>query len=106
MSQMDGLIDIGDYVELAKYWGHDALAITDHGNVHIFPEFYKKCKKVKIKPILGMEGYLCSSATRLKGKSYHISILVKNKTGLKNLYELVSLAHLNYFYRSRTRGDS
>lgn len=29
----------------------------------------------------------------------HLSILVKNYTGLKNLYQLVSLAHLEYYYR-------
>jgi len=32
-------------------------------------------------------------------ESYHAVILVKNKVGLRNLYILVSKAHLDYFYR-------
>ena len=35
-----------------------------------------------------------------KMKSHHMIILAKNKVGLKNLYKLISKAHLDYFYRN------
>ncbi len=33
-------------------------------------------------------------------KAGHVSVLVKNKTGLKNLYKLISIANTTYFYKT------
>lgn len=101
MSKMDGLTPIKGLVDTAVAWGHRALALTDHGVVQAFPFAYDEAKKLKekkgweIKLIYGCEGYLCHS--REDKKNYHIILLAKNVEGLRNLYRLVSLSHLQYF---------
>ena len=101
MSKMDGLTPIEKLVDTAVAWGHKALALTDHGVVQAFPFAYDETKKLRdkngweIKLIYGCEGYLCHS--REDKKNYHIILLAKNVEGLRNLYRLVSLSHLQYF---------
>ncbi len=43
------------------------------------------------------ESLSCTDIKKLN--SYHQVLLVKNKIGLKNLYKLISMAHLKYFYK-------
>ena len=95
MSKMDGITPIKELVRTAIKWGHKALALTDHGVVQAFPFAYDEAKGKDIKLIYGVEGYLCHS--REEKKNYHIIILAQTVEGLRNLYRLVSLSHLQYF---------
>nr|WP_083486590.1 PolC-type DNA polymerase III [Alicyclobacillus ferrooxydans] len=58
MSTLDGLNEVKDYVKQAAKWGHQAVAITDHGVAQAFPEAYAAGKKNEIKVILGVEAYV------------------------------------------------
>lgn len=98
MSIRDGINTASEYVNEAFNYGIPAIAITDHGSVQAFPEAYKASQKLNfdVKVIYGVE----STYTKNDGgkkKRYNISILAKNKQGLKDLYRLVSDAHTKYF---------
>lgn len=56
-SFLDGMCKIEELTAKAKEYGMKALAITDHNHLGGTYEFQKQCKKAKIKPILGYEGY-------------------------------------------------
>ncbi len=97
MSALDAVMSTEDYIKCAASWGHKAVAITDHGVVQAFPEAYNVAKKAGIKVLYGMEGYLIEGED--DKESWHIIILAASQKGLQNLYRLVSLSHLKYFYK-------
>lgn len=60
MSTMDGLTPIKDVIQRAARWGHEAIAITDHGIVQAFPDAAEVARKAGIKVLLGVEAYMLS----------------------------------------------
>ncbi len=61
MSDMDGVSAVADIIDRARSWGHDAIAVTDHGVVQAFTEAFHHIRDKKIddiKIIYGMEGYV------------------------------------------------
>ncbi|MFC2728873.1 MAG: PHP domain-containing protein, partial [Centipeda sp. (in: firmicutes)] len=107
MSALDAVVPPKVLVETAARWGWPAVAITDHGVVQAFPEAMNTARALKkkgtdIKIIYGMEGYLLDKPD--DARAHHIIFLAQNKTGLYNLYKLVSLSHIRYFRGTKKRG--
>lgn len=105
MSMMDGMTDASKLVKRAIEWGHKAIAITDHGVVQAYPEAVGAAGG-KIKILYGMEGYFVDDTEmdfetwkKAKNKYFHQILIVRNLTGLKNLYKLITLSNLQYFHR-------
>ncbi len=111
MSAKDAVSSAGDIIKQAYKWGHKAVAITDHGVVQAYPAAAGAVKDIRkaggdFKVIYGVESYFIddinNDISNLNGKQLaklrnHQIILVKNLVGLKNLYQLVSDAHLQDF---------
>mgnify|MGYP004526286441 FL=1 len=111
MSAKDAVSSADSIIKQAYEWGHKAIAITDHGVVQAYPAAAGAVKAIRksggdFKVIYGVESYFVDDVNNniegLNAKQtakfrYHQIILVKNLTGLKNLYKLVSEAHLHDF---------
>jgi len=102
-SLLDGACSIGKLGDLASQFKLPALAITDHGNMFGAIEFYRMMEKRGIKPIIGEEMYVAPTSMKQKKtvegiSSFHITVLVKNEKGYKNLMKLSSLAYIEGFY--------
>ena len=97
-SLLEGVGKIEEYIARAKLLGIDTLAITDTSMFGVI-EFYKKCKKNGIKPVIGLEVYLDGIVSE---GEYSLTLLAKNKTGYRNLSKLSSLSY-SRFNRRRNK---
>ncbi len=66
MSQMDATTTASEYVAKAAEWGHQAVAITDHGVAQSFPDAYSASKKHGVKILYGLEANLVDDGCRLR----------------------------------------
>jgi len=103
-SPLDGISYVEDMVKRAKELNYSAVAITDHGEVGGHLELEKYSRQYDIKPIYGIETYMCEDRfdkdkTKKRGQSTgHMVILAMNDKGLENLWALSSLAYIEGKY--------
>lgn len=100
-SFLDGQANVKKMVARAKELGLDSLAITNHGNIFAWVEFYQECKKAGIKPILGSEFYLTDNHEEKNRHAHHLVVLAENEVGLNNIIQLTTRANENFYYKPR-----
>jgi DNA polymerase-3 subunit alpha len=108
-SLFDGIATPEEYVDRAVELGMPAIGITDHGTLSGHRELHRIAKAKGIKPILGVEGYMCSDRFDTRDKSErdgdldlvynHIVLLAKNQIGLENLNKINEIAWTEGFFK-------
>lgn len=100
-SILDGVGTSQQYAELAKELGQTHLALTNHGGVDGIITHQRACKAAGINPVAGCEMYIVPDHTVKvpKESRNHITLLVENHAGWKNLLKLLTIANTEGFYR-------
>src|SRR5512133_3805462 len=113
---MDGAASLDALIERAHELGMGTFALTDHQGLYGAIRFYRRAKAAGLKPILGAEvvvetaGVFGTEAdlppaarlplpkpvgsARARAAGFHLTLLVKDLTGYRNLCTLLSRAHL------------
>src|SRR3954470_9429001 len=83
-SFLDGASSPEELAAAASVHGYPAVALTDHDGVWGSMEFAHACKGLGVKAITGVE---------LTVAGRHLTLLVENQGGYRNLCRWVTLAH-------------
>ncbi len=103
-SILDSTASLKALTQRAATYEMPSLALTDYCNMYGAVEFYKACKGVGIKPIIGCEVMVAPFSRHDKKKIVGVPnatplvLLATNQQGYKNLCKIVSIGFLEGFY--------
>ena len=84
-------------------WNEDEHHRGDYdakGTALVFHKMIKKMYDQNIENIKDFDNIVSKEDMYKYGRTFHINLLVKNKTGLKNLFKLVSFANTKYLWKT------
>ncbi len=103
-SLLEASCRVKSLVKKAAGFGMPAVALTDNRNMFSAIEFYFACKENNVKPILGMDTYICENRFEKKQDREsnlgprRLVLLAKNFIGYQNLCALSSVGFQEGFY--------
>jgi DNA polymerase-3 subunit alpha len=106
-SLLDAISKPKEMVKYCKEQGYRAVSVTDHGVISNHVQIFKECKKAGLKPLLGIEAYICDMPATVKSSenrhNSHLVLLSKNLKGWKNMIKFVSETNkpAHFYYKPR-----
>ena len=84
-------------------WDENAHHRGDYdaeGTAFVFHKMMLKLNDRNIEKISDLDKLVSKNEIHKYGRSYHVNILAQNKVGLKNLFQIISLANTVYLYKT------
>ncbi len=84
-------------------WSEDAHHRADYdaeGTALVFHKMLKKLVSQNFTKISDLDKLVSKNEMHKYGNAYHVNLIAKNKTGLKNLFKIISLANTKYLYKT------
>ncbi|PPS89517.1 DNA polymerase III subunit alpha [Streptomyces sp. MH60] len=109
-SPLDGLSRMDEILREVTRHGQTAVAITDHGTCAGHPELQRAADKAGVKPVFGIEAYLCDDRViraekgdkelqdKLRNDYWHVCLFAENETGLRNIWAASTESFRDGFY--------
>lgn len=98
-STYDGSGKAEELAKIAVELGYTSLGLSDHGTTSGLVQHYDACKKVGIKPILGVESYFLPK-WKEQTRGYHLCLFAKDLEGYKNINQMQSEGEFQKYYQS------
>ncbi|MBK9647852.1 MAG: DNA polymerase III subunit alpha [Deltaproteobacteria bacterium] len=102
-SLLDGALTIEALAPAVKAIGQTGVALTDHTNLYGAVTFHKACKEQGLHPVFGAGLWVQPEGVGFKDPAnelggYHLIALIEDKTGYKNLNQLITRAIFDGIY--------
>ena len=84
-------------------WEEDAHHRADYdaeGTAHVFSKMLQKLTAQNYKTISDLDKLVSKDEIHKFGRTFHFNAIALNKTGLKNLFKIISLANTTYLYKT------